>query len=329
MDKKVALSGVQPTGNLHIGNYLGAIANWLKLQDEYQCIFFVADLHALTVKPDPEKLRAKTREIVAIYLASGLSPEQCIFFVQSHVCQHAELAWVLNCVTKIGELERMTQYKDKSKKNVENINAGLLTYPSLMAADILLYQADVVPVGEDQTQHLEITKTLAERFNQIYGETFQVPKAVIQKAGARVMSLVDPTSKMSKTDENLKSYLYLLDEPEEIRKKIASATTDSEKEIGYDRGNRPGVANLLEIYQLLSGKKIEDIVDEYRGKGYADFKNGLADVIIEFLNPLQKKYKEITADPSYLDKVLKDGANRAGKIAKKTLKQVKEKTGLL
>lgn len=327
--KKTALSGVQPTGNLHIGNYLGAIVNWLKLQEEYQCIFFVANLHALTVKPDPKILEEKTREIVALYLASGLDPEKCIFFVQSHVREHAELAWILSCVAKMGELERMTQYKDKSNKNPENINAGLFIYPALMAADILLYQTDVVPVGEDQTQHLEIARTLANRFNNWYGKTLEVPEMLIQKEGNRIMSLLNPESKMSKTDANPKNYLYLLDRPDEIRKKIASAVTDSDSTITYDPEKRKAVSNLIEIYHLMSKKEIIWIENEYKDKSYSEFKADLAEVIINVLRPLQDAYDDITRDVDYVDNILKKGAEQAWSMASKTMKEVKEKIGLI
>lgn len=329
MAKKIALSGVQPTGSLHIGNYLGAIQNWLKLQNQYECIFFVANLHALTVKPDPKFLAEKTRELVGLYLAAGLNPDRCTFFVQSEVPEHAELTWILDCVAKTSELERMTQYKDKSKKSSENINAGLFTYPVLMAADILLYQADIVPVGDDQTQHLEITKTLATRFNKWYGDVLRIPQPVIQKIGARVMSLTDPTKKMSKTDPNPKSYILLLDKPETIRRKIMSAVTDSDNKVKYDPTNKPAVSNLLEIYSLFSEKDFKTLEKEYVGKGYGEFKADLAQVLIDFLEPLQSKYYEVIDDDKLIDHVLRNGSIKARAIAAKTMQQVKKAVGVI
>lgn len=329
MAKKTSLSAIQPTGNLHIGNYTGAVSNWLKLEKDYQSIHFVVDLHALTTQRDPKFLAGKIRELVALYLAFGLDPKKSILFIQSHVKEHTELSWILGCLTKMGEMERMIQFKDKAKKHADNINVGLFSYPVLMAADILLYQTDVVPVGNDQTQHVELARTLAKRFNNLYGQTFKIPELMLQKEGARVMALNDPMAKMSKTDPNPKSYLYLLDKPEEIKKKLASATTDSDSEVKFDLAKKPAVSNLLTIYQLLSKKEIKDIEKEYEGKGYADFKAGLADVVIEFLKPLQKKYQEIIIDPKYIEAVLADGAKKAQKIAAKTLADVKNKVGLI
>ena len=328
MAKKIALSGVQPTGNLHIGNYLGAIKNWLKLQDQYNCIFFVANLHALTVKPEAKFLADKTRELVGLYLAAGLDPDRCTFFVQSEVPEHAELTWILNCVTKMGELERMTQYKEKAKKNKENINAGLFTYPVLMAADILLYRADIVPVGEDQTQHLEITRTIASRFDKWYGNILRVPEPVIQKKGARIMSLTDPKKKMSKTDPNTKSYIYLLDKPGIIRKKIMSAVTDSENKIKYNPAKKPAISNLLEIYSLFTDRDIKTLEREYTGKGYGEFKSDLAEVLVSFLEPLQTRYKEVTEDTKLIDHILRNGAIKARAIAAKTIQEVKKAVGV-
>ena len=329
MAKKISLSAIQPTGNLHVGNYLGAVSNWLKFEKNYQSIHFVVDLHALTVKQGPKVLREKIREVVGLYLAFGLDPKKTILFVQSHVKEHCELSWILGCLTKMGEMERMTQFKDKAKKHADNINVGLFSYPILMAADILLYQTDVVPVGHDQSQHVELARTIAKRFNNLYGQTFKVPELALQKQGARIMALNNPNVKMSKTDSNTKSYIYLLDKPEIIKKKLASATTDSETEVRFDPAEKLAVSNLLMIYHLLSKKEIKEIEKQYQGKGYANFKAGLADVVIEFLKPLQKKYQEIIKDPKYIDSVLVDGADKAQKIAAKTLADVKNKVGLI
>ena len=326
--KKVSLSAIQPTGNLHIGNYLGAVANWLEVKKNYQSIHFVVDLHALTVRQDPKALKQKIREVVGLYLAFGLDPKESIIFVQSHVKEHTELSWILGCLAKLGEMERMTQFKDKSKKNSENINIGLLSYPILMAADILLYQTEVVPVGEDQVQHVELARTLAKRFNHEFGEAFVLPKAVVMKSGARVMSLNDPKAKMSKTDLNNKSYVAILDDPKVITKKIMSAVTDSDSLVKYDRAKKPAVSNLLEMYSLVSGKSIKDVEKLYTNKGYGDFKAGLASEVVMFLSPIQAKYKEVTKDPKYLDKVIDDGAKRATKIAAATLADVRTKIGL-
>jgi len=326
--KKVSLSAIQPTGNLHIGNYLGAVANWLEVKKNYQSIHFVVDLHALTVRQDPKVLKQKIREVVGLYLAFGLDPKESIIFVQSHVKQHTELSWILGCLAKLGEMERMTQFKDKSKKNSENINIGLLSYPILMAADILLYQTEVVPVGEDQVQHVELARTLAKRFNSEYGETFVLPRAVVMKSGARVMALNDPKAKMPKTDLNNKSYIAILDDPKVITKKIMSAVTDSDSLVKYDRAKKPAVSNLLEMYSLVSSKSINDIEKLYQSKGYGDFKAGLASEVVKFLSPIQAKYKEVTKDSKYLDKVINDGAKRANKIAAQTLADVRTKIGL-
>ena len=319
-------SGVQPSGVLHIGNYLGAIKNWVDLQNDYQCIFCVVDLHAITVPQDPKELLVKTIEVAKIYLAAGIDPKKSIIFIQSHVKEHTELAWILNTITKIPELERMTQFKDKARENKKDVNMGLFDYPVLMAADILLYKTFGVPVGEDQIQHVELTRTLAERFNNNFGETFVVPKALVRKEGARIMGLDDPTKKMSKSAASSYNYIALTDSPDLIREKIKKAVTDSGKEIVFSP-DKPALANLLTIYSLLGGESIKEIERMYQGKGYADFKNGLAEVVVEFLGSFQKRYNELN-DEEVL-KILNDGANQARQVAGQTLKEVKEAMGIV
>lgn len=319
-------SGVQPTNNLHIGNYLGAIRNWVELQKENECIFCVVDLHALTVYQKPEVLRQNILNVAKTYLAAGVDPKKSIIFVQSDVKEHAELAWVLNTVAKIGELERMTQFKDKAKQHAENINMGLFGYPVLMAADILLYNTNMVPVGEDQKQHVELTRDLALRFNKLYSDTFLVPEPLIKKGGARVMGLDDPSKKMSKSAASVGNYISLLDEPEVARKKIMRAVTDSGSEV-KGGPNKPALENLLTIYSLLSGKVVKDIEKEYTGRGYGDFKKGLAEVVVEFLTNFQKKFNAISDDE--VKKILEAGARRAEEIAAKKMTTVRNKIGLL
>ena len=325
MAKRI-FSGAQPTGNLHIGNYLGALRNWVALQHEYDSIFCVVDLHAVTVPQDPVKLVAKTREVARIYLAAGVDPSVSTIFIQSDVKEHAELAWVLNCVVRIGELERMTQYKDKSKKQREHVSVGLLTYPVLMAADILLYQTDLVPVGQDQKQHLELTRDLAERFNRDYGETFRVPDAFIPKVGARILSLQDPAKKMSKSDENVNGSIGLMDDADAIRRKFKRAVTDSGTDIRFDE-TRPAVTNLLSMYQLLTGRTPEEIEAHFAGKGYAQLKGDLAEATVEFLRPFQERVRAIGDEE--LSRILRDGAEKARAIAAETLRQVKGRMGIL
>lgn len=324
--KKRIFSGIQPSGNLHIGNYLGAIRNWVKLQDEYDSIFCVVDLHAITVPQDPKKLRRETLEIAKIYLAAGIDPEKCAIFIQSHVSEHAELAWILNTIAKISELERMTQFKDKAGKNREGVSAGLFDYPVLMASDILLYDTQVVPIGEDQLQHIEIARTLARRFNQKFGETFVVPEPFVTKEGMRIMGLDDPSKKMSKSAKSEYNYISLIDGEEAIQRKIKKAVTDSGSEIIY-RDNKPALKNLINIYSLFSGKPIKEIENIYAGKGYADFKNDLAEITIQFLKPLQEKMKALS-DEKVLD-ILKEGAEKVRPLARKKLNEVKEKIGFL
>lgn len=325
--KKVIFSGMQPTGVITIGNYFGALKNWVKLNEEYNCLFCVVDMHAITVRQDAAKLRKGARELIALYIAAGLDPEKNIIYYQSHVPQHAELAWILNCFTYMGELNRMTQFKEKSVKSETNLNAGLYTYPVLMAADILLFQADCVPVGNDQKQHLELTRDVASRFNGIYGDVFTVPEPYIAKVGARISSLQEPTKKMSKSDENPNAFISLLDEPNVIRKKIKRAVTDSDATIAYDPENKPGVSNLLELYHLSTGMAMDDVVAHFEGKGYGDLKTEVGDALVAELEPIQKRFKEILADKKYLDGILKKNAETASYLANKTLRKVKKKVG--
>lgn len=329
MSKKIILSGIQATGNLTLGNYLGAIDNFVKMQEEYDCYYMVANLHSLTVRNDPEVLRNNTLKILALYIASGLDPEKNTIFIQSQVKEHAELGWILDCYTYMGELSRMTQFKDKSAKHEDNINAGLFTYPALMAADILLYKADLVPVGEDQRQHLEITRDIAERFNKLYGETFVIPDAYVRKESARIMGLQDPESKMSKSATNLNDVIFLEDEPEVILKKFKKAVTDSENKVRFNPEEKPGVSNLMQIYASITGKSMKDIETEFDGKGYGDFKMTVANSVIDKLKPIQEKYKEILENKEYLESIYKKGAEDARKLASKTLDEVKSKIGIL
>ena len=328
---KTILSGVQPSGKLTLGNYLGAIKNFVTLQNEaeYDNFFvFIADLHAITVPKNPAELRQSIRQLAALYLACGLDPEKVCLFIQSEVKEHAEIGYLLQTITYIGELERMTQYKDKKVKQVEGVSSALLTYPVLMAGDILLYNATGVPVGQDQKQHLELTRTLAERFNSKYSETFNVPEPIIVKTGAKIMSLQDPTKKMSKSDPLEKASIFMDDTENVIRKKIASAVTDSDGIIKYDPINKPGLSNLLTIFSCCSGKTIEDIVNEFEGSGYGDLKKAVADSVIELLKPIQDKYNTYLNDKNLIDKVLDDGAEKASYFARKTIAKVKRKMGL-
>ena len=329
MNKKTILSGIQATGNLTLGNYLGAIHNWIKMQDEYDCYYMIADLHSLTVRNDPEILCKRAMQVLAIYVAAGLDPEKNTIFLQSQVDAHVKLNWILNCYTYMGELNRMTQFKDKSAKHADNINSGLFTYPVLMAADILVYNADLVPVGEDQRQHLEITRDIAERFNSIYGETFVIPETFIGKQGARIMGLQDPTAKMSKSSTNLNDVIFLNDVPEEIRKKLKKAVTDSENCVRYDKENKPGVSNLMAIYGLIQEKTMEQIEQEFAGKGYGDFKMAVAEAIIEKLEPLQKRYNELLENPEELKAIYEKGAKKASQRADKIVNEVYRKVGLI
>jgi tryptophanyl-tRNA synthetase len=317
---------MQPTGNLHIGNYLGALKNWVRIQHDYECIFCIVDLHAVTVYQEPAELRAKIREIAALYLAAGIDPKVCAIMLQSAVPAHAELAWMLTCVTPVGWLERMTQYKMKAAKQ-ESVGDGLLQYPVLMAADILLYQAGIVPVGDDQSQHLELTRDIAQRFNSLYGETFVVPGTSLPTVGARVMGLDDPTAKMSKSATGANHAVALLDPPAKIRKTIMRATTDSEPAVDCATAG-PGVLNLLSIYQAFSGVSDDEIKSTFNGLRYGDLKKKVADIVVEHLEPFQQRYREITADPAYLDGILREGAERVAPIADSTVRLVKERMGL-
>ena len=327
-EKKRLFSAVQPSGIPTIGNYIGAIKNFSALQDQFECIYAVADLHTLTVRQDPAELRARTLNLLALYLASGINPEKSVLFVQSHVHEHAELTWILNTITYPGELSRMTQFKDKSAKNPDNINAGLFTYPVLMAADILLYQTDVVPVGADQKQHLEICRDIANRFNSIYGDVFRIPEPYISKsAAARIMSLNDPSSKMSKSGEP-DSFISVMDTPDDIRRKLRRAVTDSDGEIRVDAENKPGVTNLITICAAMSNRTPEQVCQDLAGQGYGALKDAAAEAVIATLAPIQAEHKRIMADKAYIADVLKDGAERASAIAFKTLRKVYKKVGL-
>ena len=325
-DKKVLFSGMQATGNLTLGNYLGALKNWVTLSDEYECFYSVVDMHSITVRQDPAVLRKRARALLTLYIAAGLDPEKNCIYYQSHVSGHAELAWILNCFTYMGELNRMTQVKDKSAKHADNINAGLFTYPVLMAADILLYQADVVPVGIDQMQHLEITRDIAERFNHIYGDVFTIPEAYIGKVGAKIMSLQDPSKKMSKSDENPNASIYLLDDPDTIMRKCRRAVTDSEAQILY-REEQPGVKNLIDIYSACTGMKPDEVVKEFDGKGYGDFKTAVGEAVVSVLKPLQDEVARLEKDKAYINGIIKDNAEKAGYFANKTLRKVQKKIG--
>lgn len=329
MERKSIFSAIQATGKLTLGNYLGAINNWVKLQDEFDCTYSIADLHTLTVRNNPEAIRKNTIELLAVLLAAGVNPDKANLFIQSHVAAHSQMAWVLNCYTYMGELSRMTQFKDKSAKHADNINAGLFTYPVLMAGDILLYKADMVPVGEDQRQHIEITRDIAERFNNIYGETFVIPEAYILGVGARVMGLQNPTAKMSKSSTIPNDSIYLTDTPDEIRKKIKKAVTDSEGIVRYDIDNKPGISNLMSIYGAVKNKTKEEVEKEFENANYGSFKNAVAESIVEVIEPLQKKYEEIIKDKSYIEKIYKDGAKKADAIANKTMQEVYNKIGLV
>ncbi|EGD49169.1 tryptophanyl-tRNA synthetase [Ruminiclostridium papyrosolvens DSM 2782] len=327
--KKRIFSGVQPSGNLTIGNYLGAIKNWIPLQEEYECLYCVVDLHTLTVRQKPAELRQRSLNLLALYMACGLDPKKSILFLQSHVSAHAELAWILNCFTYMGELNRMTQFKDKSQRHGDNINAGLFTYPVLMAADILLYQADLVPIGQDQKQHLEITRDVADRFNNIYGDTFTIPEAFIPKIGAKIMSLQEPEKKMSKSDENENAFVLILDSQDAVMRKFKRAVTDSEREIRYDEQNKPGVSNLISIYSSVTGKSISDIEKEFEGRSYGDLKETVGQSVADMLVPIQQRFNEFSSDKEQLNSILKENAEKAAYMARKTLSKVQRKIGLL
>ncbi len=327
--KKVMLSGIQPSGALHLGNYLGPLRHWPKMIEEFDCYFFLADLHTITVRQDPAALRRQTLTLLANYIACGLDPEKCTLFIQSHVHQHAELGWVLNCYAMFGELSRMTQFKDKSAKHAENVNGGLFTYPCLMAADILLYQPDFVPVGEDQRQHVELCRNIVQRFNGIYGDVFKMPEPYIQKVGARIMSLNTPESKMSKSQPE--GCVFLLDRPEDIARKFKRAVTDSDTErcVRYDPETKPGVANLMQIYAAATGKSFEEIEAEFDGRGYGAFKPAVGEAVIETLRPIREETERLLKDRGYLESVYRAGAERASYVADRTLRKVYKKVGFL
>ena len=325
-NKKVLFSGMQATGNLTLGNYLGALKNWVSLSDEYECFYSVVDLHSITVRQNPAELRKRARALLTLYIGAGLDPEKNCLYYQSHVSGHAELSWILNCFTYMGELNRMTQFKDKSARNTENINAGLFTYPVLMAADILLYQTDLVPVGADQIQHLEITRDIALRFNNLYGDVFAIPEAYIGKVGARIMSLQEPTKKMSKSDENPNGSIYLTDDVDTIIRKCKRAVTDSEAQIVY-RPEQPGIKNLIDIYSTCTGKTITETVKEFENKGYGELKLAVGEAVAAVLKPIQMRVAELEKDKAYIDGIIKNNAEKANYYATKTLRKVQRKVG--
>ncbi len=326
--RPVVLSGIQPSGQLTLGNYIGALKNWVALQDTHDCLFTLVDLHAITVRQPPAELRQRCLEFISLYVACGIDPQKSAVFMQSHVPQHAQLSWILNCYTQVGELNRMTQFKDKSRQFKDNINAGLFDYPVLMAADILIYQTHLVPVGNDQKQHLELARDVAIRFNNLYGEVFRVPEPYIPQVGARVMSLQDPAAKMSKSDDNANNYIALLDPPDVVSKKLKRAVTDSGSTIEYDE-QRPGIANLMTIFSAVTNKSFAQIEKEYSGQGYGKFKNDLAEAVVEFLRPVQTRYQKLIGDSGELARMLKDGAERAQARAEPTLKRVHEVLGFV
>lgn len=325
-DRKISFSGIQPSGNITLGNYMGALRHWPTFQDEYDCVYCVVDEHAITVRQDPAQLRHHSLELFAQLIACGIDPDRSILFIQSHVPAHAELAWVLNCYTMFGELSRMTQFKDKSAKHADNINAGLFTYPSLMAADILLYQTDVVPVGEDQRQHVELSRDIAQRFNGVYGDVFTMPEAVIPKFGSRVMSLTEPDKKMSKSSENENSFILVMDQPEAIMRKFKRAVTDSEGGI-YRSPEKPGVTNLIEIYAAATGVAPEKVEEEFAGKGYGDFKPAVGEAVVEMLRPVREETERLMQDKGELERLYRLGAQRAAAVAARTLTKVHKKVG--
>ena len=328
-NKKIIFSGIQPSGSLTLGNYLGALKNFGKLQDSYNCYYCVVDMHTLTVRQNPEELRERSYSLLALYLACGLDPDNNVLFMQSHVPCHAELSWILGCYTYIGELSRMTQFKDKSQRHADNINGGLFTYPVLMAADILLYKTDLVPIGVDQKQHLELARNIAERFNNIYGETFVVPEPFIPTNSAKIMSLQEPDKKMPKSDTNVNNFILLLDPADVILKKFKKAVTDSGCEIVYDEVNKPGISNLINIYASINDISREDVMKEFEGKRYGDFKVAVGTAVADALSPIQKKYNEYISDKAYLDSIFRKNAEIAGENARKTLKEVYEKVGFI
>ena len=325
--KKRIFSGIQPSGELTLGSYMGAIKNWVQLQDEYECLYCIVDMHAITVRQNPADLRRRTLNQLAQYIACGLDPKKSIMFVQSHVPQHAQLAWVLNCYTMFGELSRMTQFKDKSAKHADNVTAGLFDYPVLMAADILVYNADLVPVGEDQKQHVELTRDIAQRFNGVYSETFTLPEPYIPKDGARIMSLLTPESKMSKSEPD--GCVFIMDKPEDIMRKFKRAVTDSETSVRFDPAAKPGVSNLIQIYSVVSGKSIEETEAEFAGKGYGEFKPAVGEAVVEKFRPVREEAERLMADKAYLENICKEGAEHASYLADKMLQKVYRKVGFV
>lgn len=330
-EKKIIFSGTQPSGNLTLGNYLGAIKNWVSLQKDYRCIYAMMDMHTITVRQTPADIRRRTLELLALYIACGIDPEENILFVQSHNPNHAELAWVLDCYTYMGEMQRMTQFKDKSARHADNINTGLFTYPVLMAADILLYQTDLVPVGKDQMQHIEICRDIAQRFNGLYGDVFKVPDGLLPKAGAKIMSLQEPEKKMSKSDENPKAYISMMDDMNVVAKKIKSAVTDSEGIIEYRENDltKAGINNLITIMAAATGKTVQEVASEYSGQGYGVFKNDVAEAVVEMMKPIRAEYDKIIADKAYLKDICASGAEKARRISQRTINKVYKKVGFL
>ncbi len=324
--KKSLFSGMQATGTLTLGNYLGALKNWVDLEEEYECFYCVVDMHSITIRQEPAELRKRARNLLMLYIAAGLNPEKNCIYYQSHVSAHAELSWILNCFTYIGELNRMTQFKDKSAKHADNINAGLYTYPVLMAADILLFQSDVVPVGSDQKQHLEITRDIAERFNSIYGDVFTIPEPYFGKMGARIMSLQEPEKKMSKSDENPNASIYLMDDPDTIMRKFKRAVTDSDNEIRYAE-DKPGIRNLIDIYGAATGKSVSDTEKEFASVGYGDFKLAVGESVVALLKPIQDRFAQLSKDKGQIDTIIKNNAEKANYYAQKTLRKVQKKVG--
>ncbi|PHV72450.1 tryptophan--tRNA ligase [Sporanaerobium hydrogeniformans] len=327
--KKVIFSGMQPSGVITLGNYLGALKNWTTLQEEYNCLYCIVDMHAITVRQEPATLRKNARNLLMQYIAAGLDAQKNTIYMQSHVSGHAELSWILNCFTYMGELGRMTQFKEKSQKHGDNINAGLFTYPVLMAADILLFQTDLVPVGVDQRQHLELARDIAIRFNNIYGETFKVPEGYYPKVGAKIMSLQEPTSKMSKSDTDANASIAIMDDPDTIIRKFKRAVTDSDTVVRFDQENKPGVSNLMTIYSVITGQSMEQIQEEFEGKGYGDFKMRVGEAVVEELRPLQARFKELEKDKVYIDGLIKQNADTANYLATKTLRKVQKKVGFV
>ncbi len=329
IEKKTIFSGIQPSGELTLGSYLGAIKNWVELSDTYNCYYCIVDMHAITVRQNPSDLRRRTLHQLAQYIACGLDPMKNTIFIQSHVPAHAELAWVLNCYTMFGELSRMTQFKDKSAKNADNINAGLFTYPALMAADILLYQTDLVPVGEDQKQHVEITRDIAQRFNGVYGEVFRLPEPYIPKVGARIMSLTSPENKMSKSDKDPGGCIYIMQSPDDITRCFKRAVTDCETCVRFDPSDKPGVSNLMQIYSVATGASFGEIEKEFEGKGYGDFKVKVGESVVELLRPIREEAERLIADKTYLESIYKEGAEKASRASAKILRKVYKKIGFV